>query len=111
MLFRSFEEIAKQYSDDAGSGSQGGSLGWAQPGQMVPEFEQVMFNTDPGQISAPFESRFGWHILKVEDRRQQDMGEEMQANQARSSIRQRKYNEELQNWLREIRSQAYIELK
>mgnify|MGYP001302940908 CR=1 FL=1 len=106
-----FEEIAKQYSDDAGSGSQGGSLGWAQPGQMVPEFEQVMFNTDPGQTSAPFESRFGWHILKVEDRRQQDMGEEMQANQARSSIRQRKYNEELQNWLREIRSQAYIELK
>ena len=106
-----FSELAKRYSDDPGSGSQGGDLGWAQPGQMVPEFEQVMFATPVGQISAPFESRFGWHILKVEDRRQQDMGEQLQANQARATIRQRKFNEELQNWLREIRSQAYIELK
>ncbi len=70
-----------------------------------------MFNTQPSKISAPFESRFGWHILKVEDRRQQDMGEEMKTNQARATIRQRKFNEELQNWLREIRSQAYIEIK
>lgn len=106
-----FEELAKQHSDDPGSGSLGGDLGWAQSGQMVPEFEEVMFNTVPGKISAPFESRFGWHILKVEDRRQQDMGEEMQTNQARATIRQRKFNEELQNWLREIRSQAYIEIK
>lgn len=106
-----FEELAKQYSDDPASGSLGGSLGWAQPGQMVPEFEEVMFNTAQGDISPPFESRFGWHILKVEDRRQQDMGEEMKTNQARATIRQRKFNEELQNWLREIRSQAYIELK
>lgn len=106
-----FAELAKQYSDDPGSGSEGGSLGWAQAGQMVPEFEQVMFNTPSGQISLPFESRFGWHILQVEDRRQQDLGDEMRVNQARASIRQRKFNEELQNWLREIRSQAYIELK
>ncbi|MDO6563972.1 peptidylprolyl isomerase [Amphritea sp. 1_MG-2023] len=106
-----FAELAKQFSDDAGSGSLGGELGWAQSGQMVPEFEEVMFNTASGEISRPFESRFGWHILKVEDRRQQDMSEEMQTNQARASIRQRKFNEELQNWLREIRSQAYIELK
>ncbi len=106
-----FDELAKQYSDDPGSGSLGGDLGWAQAGQMVPEFEDVMFNTEPGKISAPFESRFGWHILKVEDRRQQDMGEEMKVNQARATIRQRKFNEELQNWLREIRSQAYIEIK
>lgn len=106
-----FDELAKQHSDDAGSGSLGGDLGWAQAGQMVPEFEEVMFNTQPGEISAPFESRFGWHILKVEDRRQQDMGEEMKTNQARATIRQRKFNEELQNWLREIRSQAYIEIK
>lgn len=106
-----FEALAKQYSDDPASGSEGGSLGWAQAGQMVPEFEQVMFNTQPGQTSVPFESRFGWHILQVEDRRQQDLGEEMMVNQARASIRQRKFNEELQNWMREIRSQAYIELK
>lgn len=106
-----FDELAKQHSDDPGSGSLGGDLGWTQAGQMVPEFEQVMFNTAKGQFSAPFESRFGWHILKVEDSREQDMGDEMQANQARATIRQRKFNEELQNWLREIRSQAYIELK
>lgn len=106
-----FDELAKQYSDDAGSGSLGGDLGWAQAGQMVPEFEQVMFNTAKSKLSAPFESRFGWHILKVEDTREQDMSDEMQTNQARATIRQRKFNEELQNWLREIRSQAYIELK
>ncbi|MDO6418806.1 peptidylprolyl isomerase [Amphritea sp. 2_MG-2023] len=106
-----FEELAKQLSDDPASGSLGGSIGWAQPGQMVPEFEEVMFSTPKGEISAPFESRFGWHILKVDDRRQQDMSEEMKTNQARATIRQRKFNEELQNWLREIRSQAYIELK
>ena len=86
-------------------------MGWAQAGQMVPEFEQVMFNTAKSKLSAPFESRFGWHILKVEDTREQDMSDEMQTNQARATIRQRKFNEELQNWLREIRSQAYIELK
>ncbi|MEH6579604.1 MAG: peptidylprolyl isomerase [Amphritea sp.] len=106
-----FAELAKQYSDDAGSGSEGGELGWAQAGQMVPAFEQVMFKTPIGKISTPFESRFGWHILQVNDRRQEDLGEEMLVNQARASIRQRKFNEELQNWLREIRSQAYIELK
>lgn len=106
-----FAELAKQYSDDPGSGSEGGDLGWAQPGQMVPEFEQVMFSTPVGQYSAPFESRFGWHILLVEERREQNLGEEMVVNQARATLRQRKFNEELQNWLREIRSQAYIELK
>ncbi len=106
-----FAELAQQYSDDPASGSEGGDLGWAQPGQMVPEFEQVMFDTPVGATSRPFESRFGWHILQVNDRRQQDLGEEMQVNQARATIRQRKFNEELQNWMREIRSQAYIELK
>ena len=106
-----FAELAKQYSDDPGSGSEGGDLGWTQPGQMVPEFEQVMFSTPTGQYSAPFESRFGWHILLVEDLREQDLGEAMVVNQARATLRQRKFNEELQNWLREIRSQAYIELK
>lgn len=106
-----FDELARRYSDDAASGSQGGELGWTQDGQMVPEFEQVMNNTAIGQISEPFESRFGWHILQVQDRRTQDLGEEMLEAQARNSIRQRKYNEELSNWLREIRSQAYIERK
>jgi peptidyl-prolyl cis-trans isomerase SurA len=107
----SFEQLARQYSDDTVSGSLGGDLSWTQEGQMVPEFEQVMKDTPNGQISAPFESRFGWHILWVRDRRTQDMGDEMRENRARFSIRQRKFNEELTTWLREIRAQAYVELK
>ncbi|MBV0933043.1 peptidylprolyl isomerase [Marinobacterium weihaiense] len=106
-----FDDLARRYSDDAASGSQGGDLGWTQNGQMVPEFEQVMNSTAKGQVSEPFESRFGWHILQVQDYRTQDLGEKMLESQARSSIRQRKFTEELSNWLREIRSQAYIERK
>ncbi len=106
-----FDELARRHSDDSASGSQGGELGWTQNGQMVPEFEQIMNSTAEGEISRPFESRFGWHILQVEDRRTQDLGEEMLESQARSSIRQRKFSEELTSWLREIHSQAYIERK
>ncbi|GGB83851.1 chaperone SurA [Marinobacterium zhoushanense] len=106
-----FAELARQYSDDPGSGSQGGELGWTQAGQMVPEFEQVMNTTAKGQISTPFESRFGWHILKVEDRRTQDFSDEMRETTARNAIRKRKYSEEFDNWMREIRSEAYIDRK
>ena len=106
-----FENLARRYSDDPGSGSQGGNLDWAQEGQMVPEFEQVMVNTPVGEYSEPFESRFGWHILWVRDRRTQDMSNEMMENMARNTISQRKFNEELDNWLRELRSQAYVEIR
>ncbi|PIE24873.1 MAG: molecular chaperone SurA [Neptuniibacter caesariensis] len=107
----SFASLAKEYSDDPASGSEGGSLGWTQNGQMVPEFEQVMNSTAVGQVSTPFESRFGWHILTVLDARTKDVGEKMQENRARTAIRKRKFHEELSNWLREIRSQAYIDIK
>ena len=106
-----FENLARRYSDDPGSGSQGGNLDWAQEGQMVPEFEQVMVNTPVGEISEPFESRFGWHVLWVRDRRTQDMTNEMMENMARNAIGQRKFSEELDNWLRELRSQSYIEIR
>lgn len=106
-----FEDLARRYSDDPGSGSQGGNLDWTQEGQMVPEFEQVMVNTPVGEISEPFESRFGWHVLWVRDRRTQDMTNEMMENMARNAIGQRKFSEELDNWLRELRSQAYIEIR
>lgn len=106
-----FDEIARELSDDKGSGSEGGALGWASPGQMVPEFEQVMTRSEPGQISEPFQSRFGWHILEVEDRRTKNMGDEMQESQAKAAISKRKFDEELANWLRELRSQAYVEIK
>lgn len=106
-----FAQLAKEYSDDPGSGSEGGSMGWTQNGQMVPEFEQMMNSTPIGQLSEPFQTKFGWHILWVQDRRTQDVGTEMIENRARNSIRKRRFNEELENWLREIHSQAYIEIK
>ena len=106
-----FAELARRYSDDPASGSLGGELGWVQPGQMVPEFEQQMNSLAVGQVSAPFESRFGWHIVEVEERRTEDFSSEMRENAARTEIRKRKASEELQNWLRELRSEAYVDIK
>jgi peptidyl-prolyl cis-trans isomerase SurA len=106
-----FEVIAEEYSNDPGSSSQGGDLGWAEDGQMVPEFEKVMKHTKKGQISLPFESRFGWHILEVLDRKTENVNNLAQENQARTILGKRKFNEEKDNWLREIRANAYVELK
>jgi peptidyl-prolyl cis-trans isomerase SurA len=106
-----FAELAREHSDDAVSGSAGGDLEWVSPGQMVPEFEQVMKNTPVGEISRPFRSQFGWHILQVTDRRQKDMSGEIRNSEARQSIYRRKFEAELQNWLREIRDEAYVEFK
>jgi len=77
----------------------------------VPEFEATMNNIAVGEISEPFESQFGWHILQVTDRRQQDFSEEILRNRAQNLIRQRKYDEELQVWLQEIKDEAFIEIK
>ncbi|MEH6823867.1 MAG: peptidylprolyl isomerase [Motiliproteus sp.] len=106
-----FAQLAKQYSDDPGSGSNGGDLGWTMDGQMVPEFEQTVHATATGDISAPFQSQFGWHLLQVTDRRKQDFGEQILRNQAKETIRKRKFTENLSSWLREIRAEAYIEIK
>ena len=106
-----FEELARRYSDDPGSGSLGGELGWIQPGKMVVEFEQQMDKLAINEVSEPFESRFGWHIVQVQERRQQDFTTEMRENQARSEIRKRKYDEALSTWLRELRSEAYVDIK
>lgn len=106
-----FDELARRYSDDPASGSLGGELGWVQPGQMVPEFEQKMNSLAVGQVSTPFESRFGWHIVEVTERRTEDFTSEMRENAARIEIRKRKSSEELQNWLRELRSEAYVDIK
>lgn len=106
-----FAELAKEYSDDAGSGNLGGELGWALPGQMVPSFDTMMNDTDVGSISPIFKSRFGWHFLEVQDREQEDFGDRIIANEARETIRKRKFNEELINWINEIHSEAYIERK
>ncbi len=107
----SFEELAREHSEDIGSMLQGGDLGWTMPGQMVPAFDQTMNETDIGEVSKPFKSQFGWHILTVEDRRQQDMSEQMIRNQAANMLRERRFDEELQTWLAEIREEVYVEEK
>ncbi|MEP1215276.1 MAG: peptidylprolyl isomerase [Marinobacter sp.] len=106
-----FGTLAREYSDDPVSGSDGGNLGWVSPGQMVPEFEQAMMAADVGEFKGPFRSQFGWHILQVQDRREQDISGDIRESEARQAIYRRKYDTELQNWLREIRDEAFIEFK
>ena len=106
-----FETLAKTYSDDPGSALQGGSLGWVNPGTMVPEFEQQMQSAPIGQISKPFRTDFGWHILQVEERRSQDMSEDFRRGRARQMLQKRRFDEELDGWLREVRQNAYVEIK
>lgn len=106
-----FAAIAKANSDDPVSAIDGGDLGWVSPGQMVPEFEAIMLQTATGEISEPFQSKFGWHILQVQERRREDIGAIVQTNQARQVIHRRKYEEELANWLLEIRSEAFVSIK
>ncbi|MGM0768704.1 MAG: peptidylprolyl isomerase [Pseudomonadota bacterium] len=106
-----FAALAREYSDDPVSGSDGGNLGWVSPGQMVPEFEQAMMEADVGELAGPFRSQFGWHILEVQERRQKDISGEVRESEARQAIYRRKFDSELQNWLREIRDEAFVEFK
>jgi peptidyl-prolyl cis-trans isomerase SurA len=104
-----FAKLARANSQDPGSGSEGGDLGWVTPGQMVPEFEKAMDELKVGEVSQPVESRFGWHLIQVLDRREQDNTENYQRTRARESIRQRKTDEELEIWLRRLRDESYVE--
>lgn len=106
-----FAVLAGTFSTDTGSARDGGSLGWVSPGVMVPEFEQQMKSTPVGEISQPFETQFGWHILQVTDTRQQDMTHEYQERMARQILGERQFDTELDSWLREIRSNAFVDIK
>lgn len=106
-----FADLARQYSDDIGSAAEGGELGWTNPGQMVPEFEATMAAAQLNIISDPFRSEFGWHILEVTDRRDKDFSSEIQRNQVAGYIREQKYQEELEAWLRKIREEAFVDIK
>lgn len=106
-----FAVLASTYSNDPGSARDGGSLGWVTPGMMVPEFDDKMKNTPKGQISEPFQSQFGWHILQVTDTRQQDMTKEYQERMARQLLGERQFDAELDSWLREIRNNAFVDIK
>ncbi len=106
-----FAELAKAHSEDTGSAIDGGSLGWTSPGVMVPEFEEVMNGLAEGEMSEVFQSRFGWHLIQVDERREQNMADEFKRNKAREQIKQRKIEEELESWLRAMRDEAYIEYR
>lgn len=106
-----FAKLAKEHSEDIGSMLDGGSLGWSNPGQFVPAFENTMAKLDIGEISEPFKSQYGWHIMQVQDRRQQDMSDQVMRNKAAQMLRQRRFDEELQVWQTEIKESAYIDLK
>jgi peptidyl-prolyl cis-trans isomerase SurA len=106
-----FTKLAKEYSDDPGSAVNGGDLGWVNPGDMVPAFDSKMNDSEPGKLSKPFKSQFGWHILEVEGRKETDMGHQVQRNQISQMLQSRQFEEELPIWLRKIRSEAYVDIK
>ncbi len=105
-----FEVLARQFSED-GTASNGGDLGWVNPGDTVPQFEKAMNELKGNQISEPIRSPFGWHIIQVLERRKQDMSKEAARLKARQEIRARKTDEAYQDWVRELRDRAYVELR
>jgi peptidyl-prolyl cis-trans isomerase SurA len=106
-----FGDLAKEYSEDIGTAQEGGHLGWSSPGQMVPEFEKTMAETEIGTVSEPVHSQFGWHILEVTGRRDKDMTELAIRSKANEYLHGRKYQEELDAWLRKIRDEAFVDIK
>lgn len=106
----SFATLAKANSEDPGSAANGGDLGWVSPGEMVPEFQKVMNETPVGKVSQPFRTRYGWHILQVLGRRKRDTTEQNIQARARNIIYQRKRQEAVNLWLRQIRDQAYVRI-
>ncbi|NIV75672.1 MAG: molecular chaperone SurA [Gammaproteobacteria bacterium] len=106
-----FTELARAHSDDRGSAVNGGDLGWLSPGDTVSNFENVMNGLAAGEVSEPFRSQFGWHIVQVVERRRYDGTEEVRRTQALEQIRQRKSEQELDTWLRELRDEAYVEYR
>lgn len=103
-----FAALAKAHSDDL-SASRGGELNWLNPGDTVPEFERAMDALKPGEVSAPVQSPFGWHLIQVLERRDQDVTQERQRLEARRAIRERKSEEAFEDWVRQARDRAYVE--
>ena len=106
-----FEDIAKEHTDDIGSKLSGGNMGWSSRGVFVPEFEKVMLEIAEGEISEPFKTQFGWHILTVSERREEDVTEDVLRNRARNVIRSRRFEDELQLWVQEMRDNAFIDIR
>lgn len=107
----SFEQLAKAYSEDTLSALEGGDLGWTNPGSLVPQFEEVINELDINEISEPFQTPFGWHIVEVTGRREHDNTENARRTRAREIIKQRKAEEAHENWLRTMRQEAYVQYR
>ena len=105
-----FASLAATYSDDPGSAGRGGDLDWVGEEQMIGPFEAMMKNTAVGDYSAPFKTQFGWHILKVEGKREQDVSDEYRRNMARQALYQRLAPQAKEDWLQELRAGAYIQV-
>lgn len=105
-----FAELARRYSEDA-SAPQGGELGWLSPNDTVPEFEQAMEALAPGKLSDPIKTPFGWHLIQVEERRNQDLSKERRQLTARQAIRARKSDEAYQEWVRQLRDRSFVEIR
>ena len=106
-----FAALAREHSEDAGSAMAGGDLGWTDGSEFVPEFRAAIAKLEVGELSKPFESQFGWHIAQVMDRRDQDVADEARRNLAMQVLYERRFQEELQEWLQEIRDEAFVELR
>ncbi|MCE2970759.1 MAG: peptidylprolyl isomerase [Burkholderiales bacterium] len=105
-----FGQLARLHSVD-GSATRGGDLGWLYPGDAVPEFEQAMAALDIGQVSVPVKSPFGWHLIQVQERRTEEVPVERNRLVARQALRERKSEEALQDWLRQLRDRTYVEIR
>ena len=105
-----FEALARQYSEDS-TASTGGDLNWVNPGDTVPQFEKAMNELKDLQISLPVRTQFGWHLIQVMERRSQDMSKEAARLKARQEIRAKKADEAYQDWIRELRDRAYVEIR
>ena len=106
-----FAELARVHSDDAASAVRGGDIDWVYPGDTVPDFERAMQELKPGELSQPVKTPFGYHLIQVLERRTSDVSPERRRLQARQALRERKSDEAYQEWLRQLRDQAYVELR
>ncbi len=106
-----FAALAKKHSEDPGSALKGGDLGWSSSSDFVPAFAAMVDSTELNTLTKPFRSKFGWHILEVQERRMEDMSEESMKNKAVQILHKQRFEDELQKWLKEIRDEAYVEMR
>jgi peptidyl-prolyl cis-trans isomerase SurA len=106
-----FAELAREYSEDPGSALAGGDLGWTGGNEFVEEFREMLAATGDGKLSPPFRSQYGWHVLEVLERREQDMSAEARRNMAMRMLQERRFEEELEKWQKELRDEAFVETR